>query len=47
MGCKSRGNPGIFIDDLIINLGCGTVKQLEELYIRLKIMQKYVIIYKG
>ena len=27
MGCKSRGNPSVLIDDLLIDIGCGTVKQ--------------------
>ena len=36
MGCKSRGNPGVLIDDLLIDMGCGTVKQLGRLDIETK-----------
>ena len=27
MGCKKRANSSVLIDDLLIDIGCGTVKQ--------------------
>ena len=27
MGCKTRANSSVLIDDLLIDIGCGTVKQ--------------------
>ena len=43
MGCKSRGNPGVLIDDLLIDIGCGTVKQLGRFDIKTKDL-KYIVI---
>ena len=43
MGCKSRGNPSVLIDDLLIDVGCGTVKQLGKFDIETKNL-KYIVI---
>lgn len=43
MGCKKRGNPGVLIDDLLIDMGCGTIKQLGRFDIDTKDI-KYILI---
>ncbi len=43
MGCKLRGNPSVLIDDLLIDIGCGTVKQLGRFDIETKSL-KYIVI---
>ena len=42
-GSKTRANPSVLIDDLLIDIGCGTVKQLGNLNIETKGI-KYVLI---
>ena len=42
-GSKKRANPSVLIDDLLIDIGCGTVKQLGNLNIETKGI-KYVLI---
>ena len=43
MGCKKRANTSVLIDDLLIDIGCGTVKQLGRLDIETKRI-KYILI---
>ena len=43
MGCKTRANSSVLIDDLLIDIGCGTVKQLGRLDIETKRI-KYILI---
>lgn len=43
MGCTDRANTSVLVDDILFDVGCGTVKQIEKLKIYTKSI-RYIVI---